>query len=228
MHRRSLTTSKEGQEEFDLLWLGREVKKGILLKLDDSSEMDRFNPGDIQRQGIACNCDFSQPQCIKKCNLSREKKTFWRNSRLMNGRSKTKLGISRPGYLNVTSKQSASGLPWTWFLVEVQLHTCPPPSPSLSMPKKLKYKEMSISGQNWILYLWKLVVIYFHIIKKNLMTWLNKVSLKQIKLFKVWMYHVINKNFYLYQINIRYKDVLLLLVRINKQTVLMSSDVAFR
>ena len=33
---------------------------------------------------------------------------------------------------------------------------------------------------------------------------------------------------YLYQINIRYKEALLLLLRINKQTVLMSSDVAFR
>ena len=51
MHRRSLTTSKEGQEE-SLICRGVEekLKEEIFLQLDDSSEMDRFNPRDIQRQ----------------------------------------------------------------------------------------------------------------------------------------------------------------------------------
>ena len=83
----------------------------------------------------------------------------------------------------------------------------------------------------------KLVLKYFHITKElddrgkcitSRELHCNEVPLQQIKLFKVLMYHYISKNFYLYQINIKYKEALLLLLRINKQTVLMSSDVAFR
>ena len=112
--------------EFDLSWLGREVKEGILLKLDDwtsarawwtDSIPEISTDNSLPASANLENNTVQRNQFIEKW----EKKTCWRNSRLMNGRSRTKLGISRPGYLNVTSQQSASG-----FLLRYYYTHAPP------------------------------------------------------------------------------------------------------